>query len=52
MELIPSTKEEDTAEMLRLWKAQSKRRDKPYGKNDKLLASGGCKRNGKLNQST
>jgi hypothetical protein len=51
MKLIPSTPEEDAAEMRRVWKAQALRKDKPYGKNDKLLASGGCIRNGKLKRS-
>lgn len=48
MNVTPSTPEEDVAEMRRLWKADGVRKDKPYGKNDKLLASGGCIRNGKI----
>jgi hypothetical protein len=51
MKLIPSTPEEDAAEMRRLWKVQGLRKDKPYGKNDQLLASGGRIRNGKLKRS-
>jgi len=41
--LIPSTEQEDRAEMIRLWKAQSESKAKPYKTTDKLLASGGCK---------
>ena len=48
MKITPSTPEEDAAEMRRLWKAEGLRKDKPYGKNDQLLASGGCIRNGKI----
>ena len=51
MKLIPSTPEEDAAEMRRCWTAAGLRKDKPYGKNDQLLASGGCIRNGKLKRS-
>jgi hypothetical protein len=47
MRIIASTPEEDAAEMRRLWNAQGLSKQKPYGKNDKLLASGGCVRNGK-----
>ena len=41
--LVPSTAQEDKAEMNRLWKAQGESKAKPYKANDKLLASGGCK---------
>ena len=46
--IIPSTPEEDAAEMRRVWRAQGLSKMKPYGKNDQLLAIGGCIRNGKL----
>jgi hypothetical protein len=51
MKIIPSTPEEDAAEMRRCWKAAGLSKRKPYGKNDQLLASGGCIRNGKLKRS-
>ena len=41
--LIPSTEQEDRAEMIRAWKAKSESKAKPYKTTDKLLASGGCK---------
>ena len=41
--LVPSTAQEDKAEMNRFWKAQGESKAKPYKANAKLLASGGCK---------
>jgi len=41
MKIIPSTIEEDFAEMRRLWLAQGKRKDPPYTSNSRLKASGG-----------
>lgn len=43
MKIIPTTPEEDAAEMRRLWIAQGKRKDRPYTAKSQLLASGGEK---------
>lgn len=41
MKIIPTTPEEDFAEMRRLWIAQGKRKDPPYTAKSRLKASGG-----------
>jgi hypothetical protein len=41
--LIPTTKDEDFAEMRRVWNAQSNAKNKPYTRKSILLASGGEK---------
>jgi len=41
IKIIPTTPEEDFAEMRRLWIAQGKRKDPPYTEKSRLKASGG-----------